>query len=186
MAYTILVEYVFLNPFKIRGSTMLCIKCNQPTSNPKFCSLSCSASYNNARFPKRLPTKSCRACDKAISSKDGKYCSECKSRNNDMTLNQAIYKKHHRINAHTLVRSRARSIIKKLNITVCSNCGYNKHVEVGHIKPIADFNLDTPISIINALSNLTVLCPNCHWEFDQGLIKSASVELSHSATSHAC
>ena len=53
---------------------------------------------------------------------------------------------------------------KKLNN--CQKCGYNKHVEVSHIKAIRDFDINEYISIVNDSSNLMVLCPNCHWEFD--------------------
>jgi len=54
---------------------------------------------------------------------------------------------------------------------VCSNCGYDKHVEICHIRALNSFPDDTPIATINDLSNLVALCPNCHWEFDHGLLK---------------
>lgn len=62
------------------------------------------------------------------------------------------------------IRSRARTVIK--NRTKCEKCGYDKHVEACHIKPISSFSDDTPIDVINAPDNLLALCPNCHWEFD--------------------
>ena len=52
------------------------------------------------------------------------------------------------------------------HIKSCEQCGYDKHVEVCHIKPIQSFPSQTAIDIINDISNLIVLCPNCHWEFD--------------------
>lgn len=52
----------------------------------------------------------------------------------------------------------------------CKNCGYDKHVEVAHIKAIADFPDNSLISEINAKDNLVYLCPNCHWEFDNNLL----------------
>ena len=58
----------------------------------------------------------------------------------------------------------------------CSNCGYNKHVETCHIKAIADFSPTVTIAEVNANSNLTLFCRNCHWEFDHKLLNS---QISH-------
>jgi 5-methylcytosine-specific restriction endonuclease McrA len=70
--------------------------------------------------------------------------------------------------AFNIVRGRARNAMK--HITQCQSCGYSKHVEVCHIKPISEFANDTLISDINDITNLHILCPNCHWEFDNGLL----------------
>lgn len=56
-------------------------------------------------------------------------------------------------------------------MTVCSRCSYTNHVEVAHIRGIADFSDETPIREINDLSNLLALCRNHHWELDHGLLK---------------
>jgi len=63
--------------------------------------------------------------------------------------------------SYQIIRSRARSIVK--DITSCQQCGYEKHVEICHIKPISSFPLDTEIDVVNDINNLIVLCPNCHW-----------------------
>ena len=55
---------------------------------------------------------------------------------------------------------------KTKQIKECQFCGYSKRVEVCHIKPISSFDKDTPIDTINDMSNLLILCPNCHWELD--------------------
>ena len=39
-------------------------------------------------------------------------------------------------------------------------------IEVCHIKPIRQFSEDTLLSVINDKTNLLLLCPNCHWEYD--------------------
>ncbi|MFN4973832.1 MAG: HNH endonuclease [Bacteroidota bacterium] len=83
-----------------------------------------------------------------------------------MTLKDAIYHKHHRSSAYALVRSRARTIARKLNLTTCIRCGYNKHVEIAHIKAISEFDETALLSEINSKENLMPLCPNCHWEND--------------------
>ena len=50
-------------------------------------------------------------------------------------------------------------------------CGYSKHYEVAHIKAVADFDDNDLISEINSENNLIALCPNHHWEYDNGLLK---------------
>ena len=48
----------------------------------------------------------------------------------------------------------------------CERCGYDKHTEIAHIRPISDFPVDTPLKVVHDRKNLMNLCPNCHWEFD--------------------
>jgi len=136
-----------------------------------FCSLSCSAKFNNKKYPKRKLEGSCFDCNIPIGSQL-KYCVDCRKKywGKDMTISQAIYHKHHRSNAYTLIRVRARSTAKKLGWTMCLNCNYDKHVQICHVKPICEFDDTTLISVVNDPSNLVPLCPNCHWELDNGLI----------------
>ena len=86
----------------------------------------------------------------------------------DITLGEAmaLYSKHHRSSAFALVRTRARSIAASLGMKSCENCGYSKHVEIAHIKPVSSFPLSARISEANSRENIKALCPNCHWEFD--------------------
>jgi 5-methylcytosine-specific restriction endonuclease McrA len=86
-----------------------------------------------------------------------------------MTLKEAIYEKHHKSSAFALIRTRARAEGKKLGFTKCCKCGYDKHIEVAHIKPISSFSEEVMISIINSKENIMPLCPNCHWEYDHNL-----------------
>lgn len=69
------------------------------------------------------------------------------------------------------IRKLAEKIYKESNRDLkCSVCGYDKHVEIAHIKAVSDFNEETTIAEINSLDNLIALCPNHHWEFDSKLI----------------
>lgn len=52
----------------------------------------------------------------------------------------------------------------------CAICGYSNHVEIAHIKAVSEFSDDTLISEIDSPDNLIGLCPNHHWEFDNGLL----------------
>ncbi len=140
---------------------------------------SCSAIYNNKKHVKRQPKKRfCRECKVKLpiirkTTTNGipyiakrLLCDTCR-KPKAMTLREAMYINLHKSSAFALVRARARS--KMAGITICTKCGYSKHVEVCHIKHISSFPLDTLISDINANNNLLVLCPNCHWEFDHDL-----------------
>ncbi len=73
----------------------------------------------------------------------------------------------------------ARSSIRKLADTIfrnsnkpqeCAICGYNKHIEIAHIKAVSEFSDNELILEINDINNLVALCPNHHWEFDNNLL----------------
>jgi hypothetical protein len=38
-------------------------------------------------------------------------------------------------------------------------------------RSVVSFPGDTALSVVNSLDNLVGLCPNCHWEFDHGLLQ---------------
>lgn len=78
--------------------------------------------------------------------------------------------------ANSRIRELARSLYQKSDKPKqCANCGYDKHYEVCHIKGISTHSDDTPISVINDLGNLIALCPNCHWELDNGLLDITNI-----------
>ena len=147
---------------------MKCLTCGLEHNNPKFCSRSCAAKWTNKNYPKRKKVrldKWCEICGISIDSRSNR-CRKCCSSLGDITLNEAIYEKHHRSSAYALVRTRARTIAKQIGLDTCQKCGYNKHVEIAHVKGISTFEGDTLISVINSKENLMALCPNCHWEYD--------------------
>ena len=152
-----------------------CLHCNtefdKSNANIKkspnhYCSRSCAAKETN-KNPKRKRTRKCKCGEPILS--DRKYCRPCYDatlKPNDYTLAEATYDHLHKSSAYALVRSRARSIAKQQGWKACCKCGYDKHIEIAHIKAIKDFDPDTLISQVNDVSNLLPLCPNCHWEFD--------------------
>lgn len=117
------------------------------------------------RDSKRKP---CPDCGDEISYR-AKKCHSCNRSklSKDCTLEEAINTNGTRNSAYNLVRYRARVKAKGLNWTCCSSCGYDKHFEVAHIRPISSFSVETMVSTINSVENLIALCPNCHWEFDK-------------------
>lgn len=74
--------------------------------------------------------------------------------------------------ARTAIQKNARKIFYAYNNSPkCAICGYDKHVEIAHIKAVSDFSDETTIREINSINNLIGLCPNHHWEYDNGIIK---------------
>ncbi len=150
---------------------MFCLNCGHETKNPKFCSKTCSASYNNRLYPKKKKAvKACKYCGNPVS---GRHivCEAC-NRNrvdwSERTLGdlQAI----RRFQVSSRIRALARDVYLKSSLPkACSRCGYDKHIEICHKKPIDSFSSQTPVAEINNLNNLIALCPNCHWEFDNNL-----------------
>lgn len=52
----------------------------------------------------------------------------------------------------------------------CAVCGYDKTINICHIKAISSFPHDSTIAEINDEGNLIALCPNHHWELDNGIL----------------
>jgi hypothetical protein len=72
---------------------------------------------------------------------------------------------------HALARSQARRTALASPVPqACAICGYAKHVDCCHIKPVASFRDGTEAHKINALNNLTWLCPSHHWELDHHML----------------
>lgn len=70
------------------------------------------------------------------------------------------------------IRIWAERIYKNSNKPMkCAICGYDKHVEIAHIKPVSDFADSCTIAEINSINNLIALCPNHHWEYDNKILK---------------
>lgn len=66
----------------------------------------------------------------------------------------------------------------------CAICGYSNHIEIAHIKAVSEFDNSATIAEINSIDNLIALCPNHHWEYDNGLLqkdelKSSSVSITN-------
>lgn len=133
-----------------------------------------------------LRRRHCRGCGQDItdSSPRRRSCDSCclvtingqptHARTASMTLRElyditALKGKHASWRA-AYVRTLNRSWNRKLLGQPCQNCGYDKHVELCHVKAISQFPETTLLVEVNAASNNVVLCRNCHWEFDHGLI----------------
>lgn len=163
---------------------MNCLYCNTITDNPRFCTRSCAASYNNTSFPKRktAKSKSCSRCLERNKRPESEFCQPCRwevesERISKMTLAQSLNTSGTPASIYNTIRHHARKVALKLT-SCCVICSYSKIVNVCHIKGISTFPPETMVSEINALSNLTVLCPNHHWELDHGLLEEEYVTLA--------
>jgi len=178
---------------------MNCIFCDKPIlskdKRKKFCNSSCSASYNNAKFPRKIAKSIaiCTKCGNKIELKkknsggyyNRKYCNSClklvKSlcggtlSEFDLLVNQTKKSLYDRRSgwqsANSTIRKHSRLVFFASNeIKVCKICGYSNHIEVCHIKQVKEFTDDAKILEINDIGNLIALCPNHHWEFDNNLL----------------
>jgi len=147
-----------------------CFYCSIETQNPKFCSRSCAAKYNNTVAPKRSPIlRFCSICQIPIQTRR-RRCSDCKR----SRLNSTIADMKGSGNAvkggnYAYIRSIARSAYAKSGKAYqCLECGYSLHVDICHIRDINSFSDQTPMYEVNHIDNLIALCKNHHWEFDHG------------------
>lgn len=164
-------------------TSISCSSCGKPVfripsqlarskSGRAFCSRSCAATANNSTSKKRTRINTCRTCNESILSNYA-YCLQCyinKHHLSGKTLVEAIGNRKD-ANRYSGIRGNARNVyFASDKPKCCTFCGYDKHVEICHVKDIAAFSLDTLISIVNHIDNITCLCRNHHWEFDNGLL----------------
>ena len=159
---------------------MYCLNCQKYTSNPKFCSRSCAASLNNKGRTRNLPkARQCKKCGKDYFKSRSIFCASCRDQRStslyqSKTLAEyqsmlSVKGKHPSwINAH--VRNFNRSWNKELTKLPCQSCGYSRHVELCHKVAVSSFPLSTTLGKVNDPRNILVLCRNCHWEYDNGLL----------------
>lgn len=161
---------------------MNCLNCNKETTNPSYCSRSCAAICTNKLYPKKKTKKTCTICGKPVASFRYSRCPEHHQEYMEtrfdyiqhLTLND-YWSKSSVANLHPSsksahIRILARSHFKDLIAKPCYNCGYDKHVELCHIKGVRTFDGTAKISEVNSYKNLIQLCRNCHWEFDHNML----------------
>jgi len=123
-----------------------------------FCNQSCSAIFNNEKRGKKIP-------------EERKEKTEKFSYLNGVTKKEYFDIKgvYHKFRA--VIRKHAQYVYEKNDgDKTCNICGYSKHIQVCHIKSVSSFSDDDLVTDINSKDNLIGLCPNHHWEYDNGLI----------------
>lgn len=127
----------------------------------RFCSRACAATTNNRR---RARPRSCALCPAPRRSKNAKYCKPCNEARRTQVGTAALTRTKADCSVG-LIGVHARKVTRH-RPQVCEVCGYSKHVEVCHLRPIYGFPATATIAEINDPTNLTLRCPNCHWELD--------------------
>jgi hypothetical protein len=145
----------------------LCKCCSKPIPyehrKNRYCDRSCAAKITNL-VPKRKLRNRCVTCNKPIRC-NATYCKSCYRSQlfGEQPISYLMRLKGS--NKYVSIRQHAHRVIKG-RTRVCAHCGYDKHVEVCHVKAICKFPPDTLIKVANDPNNLIYLCPNCHWEHD--------------------
>lgn len=163
-----------------KKQNLLCLECNVEFISHrkdcrKFCSSSCSAKYNNVRKEKKLKLNTlvekknrvqnrkpkrvgvCKNCDQIIVKSDGrslnrtKFCNQ--SCSNEFRLKS-------RMENNPSIKT-IKTYLRKLYGNKCMECGWCKVNPISGKVPIEIEHIDGN-SENNDLSNLKLLCPNCH------------------------
>lgn len=154
---------------RIEGSTIpvmliqSCAGCGDPTTNPRFCSRSCATRYNNALVPKR-PRKyrRCKVPFCTASCLRGRvYCPN----HRDGGVNHDELRWLNGDNSASLKSNgEPKSFVKRhLRNTRgdrCERCHFDEKAPDG--RSIIQMNHIDGNSTNNVLTNLELLCPNCH------------------------
>jgi uncharacterized protein YsxB (DUF464 family) len=145
----------------------VCLNCNTVVKDRvprKYCNKSCAAKVNGVLFPKRSKQeKHCTACGIPFKPRrsENTRCSPC---------SPSLYTQATKGNStEQNIRGHARRQMRNQE-RVCAVCSYDIYVEVCHIRSIKAFTPESSLQEINALTNLTFLCPNHHKEYDLGLL----------------
>lgn len=147
----------------------------------KFCSRSHAASYNNSLHIKRVKFDlvfTCKRCGRVLSH-GSSLCMPCLraerfekvwvSPIGDHLIRTASKVKY------VTIRKWAKIYLDYLKVAkCCAVCGYDKIIEVCHLKPLSSFNENALMGEVNHKDNLKYLCPNHHAEFDKGLLSFPS------------
>ena len=144
-------------------------KC-QCGNKKKIVSKTCRECYDQS-----LPKYACQSCGKKRKKTVAPICRDCYNKNrteiilsNKTPIGETFYV-HGSKNKYNYARMHSRRLIESLGINKsCSCCKFKYGVQICHIRSISDFPEDTPLSEVNSLDNLILLCPNCHWLFDHG------------------
>lgn len=139
----------------------------------RFCSRKCSASWvsKTTSTARRKSGNECLSCGSACGSRlrcEGCYREDALASASLAELRSSYDTSQY----HAKIRGHARSVFKKGGgLKRCKVCQYDLHVDIAHIKDVADFEPSATLSDVNSSANLVALCKNHHWEFDHGYLK---------------
>ena len=147
-----------------------CLHCSNQTKNPKFCTKSCAATFNNKRFPKRQwqgPEKfdECQLCNKPLDrsgkKKQVKYCSkQCLAdQKSSIVLENWLAGRISGLSTNGVVIPTVKDWLRKTRGDACEICGWAEvNIMTGKVPVVAD-HIDGNWRN-NRPENLRLLCPN--------------------------
>lgn len=149
-----------------------CLCCEKETINPKFCSRSCAASYNNSKFPKRTQKPNggmCIICGADLYGNHTKFCN-----NKCLAKHSVIIRQDNYIDAwlsgkvsgavgesEYAISKRVRRYLLEQAKYKCCLCGWCEKNKFTDKIPLEIHHIDGNWKN-NSKENLVVLCPNCH------------------------
>jgi HNH endonuclease len=149
-----------------------------PTKGIKTCAECCqSFQLRKSSNGSYIPRKFCNDCLRLAQAKNIKAIVAQRAINSKELMSamkkESLFKdRKNWQSARSAIRRYAANIYADSNRPMkCFECGYSSHVEICHVKSVSSFPGNALISEINDLDNLIALCPNHHWEFDNGLLK---------------
>jgi hypothetical protein len=170
----------------MRSISGICRNCDEPFIRPYggghdkalFCGKGCATSWNNRHRPSRAlaqrPCETCPQCGgkRSDSSRNG-ICRTCRKANRlavlETTTVGELRAQYGTAAFHAKLRGLSRWAYK--GPMACRECGYDRHVDICHLRPVASFPPSATIAEVNAESNLAAFCPTHHWELDAGFIQ---------------
>lgn len=142
-------------------------------TNHNFCSRSCAATWINRNREYTHAIYYCETCGVEIK-RNRKYCSSsCSPYLVDYdTLTLGEWRDlYNTWQANAKIRAHSRQVYANSGKPyACAHCGYSTHVHIHHIRAVTEFPDETTLIECNNIDNLVALCPNHHWEADNGLI----------------
>lgn len=124
--------------------------------------------------------RSCKKCN--VKESYSKYCLKCRgeARKENDTGSRTIG--HYRMKNGDVhpswlmseIRSHCR-IVNRDRKQACQVCGYDFYVEHAHIRAVSEFPDDALVKDVNHPTNILLLCPNHHKEFDRSPEKRAQI-----------
>jgi uncharacterized protein YbaR (Trm112 family) len=160
----------------------------------RFCDRVCSGYFNGKAKIQKTGLEIQRVCPECLSTfsvvrkannnvfTKHTYCNECArvrrliSRGNNperienRTKGDLFIASKNWQSARGAIRKHAELVCKQNKVRYrCKICEYAIHVEICHIIAVKDFPDTATLKEINSIDNLVMLCPNHHWEFDNGL-----------------